>query len=490
MRIRIGRGDIHLIDLQTRLPFKYGIATMTRAPQAFVRVEADIDGRAECGIAADLLPPKWFKKDPHQPLDDELDEMLRVVEHAVAASAGLSGNSVFEVWRSLDEAQRAWGRDQQLPPLLSNFGTTLVERAVIEAAAKAAGRPFAELVRDNRLGLRLDEFDWRLAGQEPAALLPARPLTSIIARQTVGMADPLTSEEIAAGERLADGLPQALVESLREYGLRHLKIKLSGDAERDSERLKRIAGLVRDLALDDFAFTLDGNEAFGRLDQFREYWAVLLGNAAVRTLFRRLLFVEQPFHRDVALDAGVLGTLRSWSDRPRMIIDESDAEWDSLPRALALGYHGTSHKNCKGVFRGIAHACLLAKLRRDEPAAGYVMSGEDLANIGPVALLQDLAAAATLGIESVERNGHHYFAGLSMFPAEVQEQVLENHNDVFCLTRQGWPAVDITNGRIDVTSVVEAPFGVGFELDVERLTPAAQWREAHALGKPSGQAQR
>jgi hypothetical protein len=33
-----------------------------------------------------------------------------------------------------------------------------------------------------------------------------------------------------------------------------------------------------------------------------------------------------------------------------------------------------------------------------------MMSGEDLCNTGPIALLQDLAVMAALGIESVERN--------------------------------------------------------------------------------------
>ena len=65
------------------------------------------------------------------------------------------------------------------------------------------------------------------------------------------------------------------------------------------------------------------------------------------------MFVEQPFHRDMALDPDVLHDLAAWRVRPTLIIDESDAELDSLPRALALGYHGTSHKNCKGVFKGV-----------------------------------------------------------------------------------------------------------------------------------------
>jgi hypothetical protein len=64
MPIRILAGDIHLIDLKTRLPFKYGIATMTQAPQAFVRLHVEVEGRTAQGVSADLLPPRWFTKNP------------------------------------------------------------------------------------------------------------------------------------------------------------------------------------------------------------------------------------------------------------------------------------------------------------------------------------------------------------------------------------------------------------------------------------------
>ena len=63
MNLRIRAGDIHVVELQTRMPFKYGIATMTRTPHAFVRVQLEVDGKPASGIAADHLPPKWFTKD-------------------------------------------------------------------------------------------------------------------------------------------------------------------------------------------------------------------------------------------------------------------------------------------------------------------------------------------------------------------------------------------------------------------------------------------
>ncbi len=476
MAIRILHGDVHLIDLQTRLPFKYGIATMTRAPQAFVRLVVEIDGQRASGVAADLLPPRWFTKVPDKPLEAEIAEMLESIDHAVTCAAQASGPTVFDVWCEVAAQQSEWSRERGFPPLLSQFGATLVERALIEAFCRAKGESFAAAIRSNSLGVRLDYFDSRLSGRTPHELLPASPRQTIIARHTVGMADPLEDSDIEPAARLHDGLPQSLTECIIRYGLQHFKLKLSGNAVADIERLTRICCVIAAHIADDFAFTLDGNESFRSLSAFRDYWESLAHAPRLADFLGRLMFVEQPFHRDVALDGHVLGELKTWDQRPALIIDESDAELDSLARALALGYHGTSHKNCKGVFKGVASACLLELLRRESPAARLVMSGEDLANIGPVALLQDLAVVASLGVASVERNGHHYFAGLSAFPPAVQEQILQHHGDLYERSPRGWPTLRIAGGELSVKSVVSSPLGVGFEIDIAQFTPRADWQ--------------
>src|SRR5436309_748163 len=109
MKIRIHHGDIHLVDLQTRMPFKYGIATMTCSPHAFVRLQVEVDGRLHTGIAADLLPPKWFTKDPARAIAEEVTEMGCVIEHAVNTVAGMWDDSPFALWRQIWNAQDAWG---------------------------------------------------------------------------------------------------------------------------------------------------------------------------------------------------------------------------------------------------------------------------------------------------------------------------------------------------------------------------------------------
>ena len=70
MKIHICDGELYLTDLQTRMPFKYGIATMTRTPHVFLRLQVEVDGQRHTGISADSLPPKWFTKDPDRALDE------------------------------------------------------------------------------------------------------------------------------------------------------------------------------------------------------------------------------------------------------------------------------------------------------------------------------------------------------------------------------------------------------------------------------------
>ncbi len=474
MQVHIRDGDVHLLDLRTRMPFKYGIATMTSTPHAFVRLRVELDGTLTTGIAADHLPPKWFTKDPARPIDEEVGDMARVIEHAVGTAAGLRAENAFGAWRRLDAVQSSWGRDEGLPPLLTQFGTSLVERALIDAVCRGTGRPFAESLRANAFGIPDDGGTW------PPEGLPPRPLDRITLRHTVGLLDPLEDADVPPAERLDDGLPQSLAACIRAYGLRHFKIKVNGDRGHDAGRLRRAAGVIAAHAPADFAFSLDGNEQFRRLDDFRDYWHGLTRDPALAAFFEHLLFVEQPFHRDVALQRDAVGGLADWPDRPPLIIDESDAEVDSLAHALDLGYAGTSHKNCKGVFKSVLNARLLARRRRTEPGRRFVLSGEDLANIGPVALLQDLAVCASLRIDSVERNGHHYFAGLSMFPAPVQEAMLAAHGDLYHRSRDGWPTLTIRDGRLGLTSVLTAPFGVAPLVEMEQFAALDAWRRAHS----------
>lgn len=452
--------ELHRTTVSTRMPFRYGIATMTRLPHVFLSVVVEIDGRAQQGISADHLPPKWFTKDPARDLEGEIEEMIGVIRRAMDTAMQIRAPSVFAFWRELYDAQARWAADNSLAPLLAHFGTSLVERALLDAYARFHGLPFHRLVAGDWLGLDLASIHPGLSGTRARDWLPSAPLDQIVVRHTVGLSDPLTKAEVPSAEALDDGLPQALDECIAAYGLRHFKLKIAGQRAADLDRLERVERVITRHAPPDFRFTLDGNEGFGNVAALREFWEEMTSRPALRRFLQHLLFVEQPFHRRIALTAEVGEFAREWPRRPPIIIDESDAELSSLGTALALGYAGTSHKNCKGIFKGIANACRLAQLRRTRPAETFLLSGEDLSNIGPVALLQDLAVQSVLGVASVERNGHHYFAGLSFWPEEWQTAMLRDHGDLYVRSKAGWPRLNVHVGRIDLATVNAAPFGL------------------------------
>ncbi len=469
MAVTIESFEFRTRPMSTRFPFRYGIAAMTELPHVFLHLRAVIDGNHCQGLASEGLPPKWFTKDPVTRFEEDLPQMTGVLEKAAGFAYGIEEQSLFAFWQELYRQQDEWARGEKIPPLLAHLGTALVERALIDAFCRCSGTNFATALKSNALGIDLGELHPELATFQPADLLPEKADTTIIARHTVGLGDPLKDTDIPAQERCDDGLPQALDAVIDRYGLTHFKVKLSGDLDTDLPRLKSVAALLAE-KVPDYRFTLDGNEQYPTVSAFREHWqhfmtdpelAVFLGGA-------HLMFVEQPIHRDHALGEAVAEDIKSWSQCPPMIIDESDGEIDSLRSALKLGYRGTSHKNCKGVFKGIANACLLEHLRRDDDGP-WILSGEDLANVGPVALLNDLAVMASLGVGHVERNGHHYFSGLSMYPQKLQHAVCAAHPDLYAPSEQGFATLGITGGALSTSSIAAAPFGCGLELSTEIL---------------------
>ncbi|HEX8916386.1 MAG TPA: hypothetical protein VF796_28805, partial [Humisphaera sp.] len=80
MSIRLLAAEPFVLNMRTRMPFRYGIVTVTALPHLVLKVEAEVDGRRQVGVAADHLAPKWFTKDPASPIKDDIAEMLAVID--------------------------------------------------------------------------------------------------------------------------------------------------------------------------------------------------------------------------------------------------------------------------------------------------------------------------------------------------------------------------------------------------------------------------
>ena len=474
MTVRIGDITLHARAMHTRMPFRYGVATMTALPHVVMQMEVEVNGAHAVGMAADGLAPKWFTKYPDTTYAQDVQAMVAVIEAAIMQARAVGqADSVFDLWRQCYVGQAAWASSTGHPPLLWGFGLSLVERALIDGFCKAIHQKFAQAIRHNMVGIDLGWIHAELVGSQPAEWLPAQPTQRLIVRHTVGLSDPLERGDQRDDERVNDGLPETLEECIAAYGLTHFKIKLSGMRVQDLPRLRRIARLLAQRVGTEYVVTVDGNEQFRSMGALQEFWRALEDEPVLFDFLRHVAFVEQPLHRDHALQDEVGVALGEWEKHPPLLIDESDGALDSLPTALALGYAGTSHKNCKGVFKGIANRCLIARRQQLQPNRQFVMSAEDLSNVGPIALLQDLAVVATLGLTHAERNGHHYFRGLSMWPAMVGDTMLAEHGDLYEARRDD-ATLQIRQGGIDLTSVVAAPFGVGVDLPVNEMMGGAE----------------
>ncbi len=466
----------HVLPMRTRFPFQYGIASMSALPHLFLTVDLQVDGRPVTGMTSEGLPPKWFTKDPTTLFEQDLAEMLAVIQNAarIAENAAEKPTGFFAWWRALYEEQARWAALREVPALLANLGVSLLERALLDGLCKAANTTLHSLLGSDQLGIDLSALRPELSGVSVAQVLAREPLETIAVRHTVGLGDPLRVADIPDEERLHDGLPHALDESIRAYGLRYFKIKVCGKLEMDLPRLREITAVITAGCRQSFHATLDGNEQFEDLASFRAFYEQLRAEAALAPLFQSLLFIEQPLHRKHALKDEVAEVLAGWTDGPGLIIDEADGSLADLPRALDLGYRGTSHKNCKGIVKGLANAALLKK-RAESSGQTLILSAEDLANVGPVALLQDLAMVAALGIPHAERNGHHYFRGLSQSSEAVQTSMLSAHAGLYRPHEAGFPTLDINAGHLDLHSVNAAPFGCGIEIDTTALATLKSW---------------
>lgn len=432
-----------------RLPFRFGAATVTHCPQAFVRVDAEVDGLTISGASAELMVPKWFDKSPaltHEQNFEQLRSALRLARESYL-DAG-TAPSAHALSQQAGEAAVTRGGALGLPRLAAQFGPAQLDKAVADAVLRAQGLGWCDGVRTGVLG-----DPW---GRH----LPLVPAMSVALRHTVGLADRLRDGE--PGHDPQDGLPATLQSAIAAYGLSHFKLKLSGVAERDLERLTAIASLLDEQA-GDYRVTLDGNESFADADSLARCWQQLQAAPALRALLGRTLLLEQPLPRKLTLDAPICGL----GITVPVIVDESDDHDEVFDRALALGYRGISSKACKGLFRSLRNAALIA----ERQAQGLLLSGEDLTCQAGLAVQQDTLLAASLGVAHIERNGHHYVDGFGIAPAEEAQAFLQAHPGLYAADRGGRVHLAVRQGRLDLRSLHGPGFAPGAEPLWSQLTP-------------------
>jgi hypothetical protein len=452
--------------VKLRMPFRFGVVTLTACPQAFVRAVLETsDGRRITGTSAELMAPKWFDKNLALSNEDnfeQLRDVLRIAREAYLADS--SAATAFGHFARHYDGNLFACAAKGYNPLLANYGPALIDRALLDALCRAHGASFYAAIQRNLAGVGADRKEF--AGIDfNAFLAKLTPAATIEARHTVGLVDAITNGDVK--EPVNDGLPESLEQVVQVYGHRYFKLKVGGKIEADIERLTQIASVLDTLRAPYFA-SLDGNEQYENADGVAELLARMVATPALRRMYESILFIEQPINRKQALQADV-ASLNAY--RP-VIIDESDGELDTYLQAKERGYSGVSSKTCKGLYKSLLNAARCAQWNAQGGGKRYFMSAEDLTTQAGIAVQQDLALVNLLGVTHVERNGHHYVTGMAAQPQAEQRGFLAAHPDLY-EDSHGAVRLKIRDGRLAVASLDCAGYASAAQPDFSAMSAIA-----------------
>jgi hypothetical protein len=457
-----------------RMPFRFGVITVTHGRQAVIRARIRLtDGREGWGVAAETLAAKWFDKDPRWSDGQNEHQLRRALEIAEQASLAAGPDTAFGHFAdTYVEVTAAAGREG-LNPLVASYGRALLDRAMLDALLKLLGTDFFAAMRANIGGMAPHAVAPDLAGFDFSAMLAGlSPLTRVHARHTVGLVDPITATDQV--ERVDDGLPETLEEVVGSYRHRYWKLKVGGNIGADVERLSRIAAVL-DRLHGGYHASLDGNEQYEDAEGALALWRAMEAEPRLARLRASILYIEQPVKRARALETGMQALA---SARP-VIIDESDGPLDAFVTGRALGYAGVSSKACKGVWRSFLNLARCRAWNAEEGRERYFMSAEDLTTLAGVCVQQDLALIAALGLTHVERNGHHFVDGFNGRPKAEAVHFMEAHPGLYADTPRG-QRLAIRKGMLELGTLATPGLGATVEPDYTAMEPMpkAEWPPA------------
>jgi hypothetical protein len=128
-------------------------------------------------------------------------------------------------------------------------------------------------------------------------------------------------------------------------------------------------------------------------------------------------------------------------------------------------------KSCKGIYKSVINATRAAK--RSVGGAMVFVIGEDLTCQAGLAVQQDLALGALLGITHAERNGHHYVDGFADAPSAEAQAFLAAHPDLY-RNDAGTVRLRVHDGDLLTDSLTLPGFASVVHPDWSSLLPLAQ----------------
>lgn len=414
---------LYFLPVQTRLPLKFGLETVTgvTVARACVTVENRNGRRAE-GWGETPLSVTWVWPStlPYERRHTALKEFCIELTHAWAA---------FDAWGHAMEVgydfqremlpvlharfnQHEFLKDMAMPWLAALVCCSLFDIALHDAYGQVNEIPVYHTCNERFMNRDLAAFMQAgnrtrvsFSGKFPDEFLVKSPPKRLRAWHLVGGVDLLDASELT-GKEPNDGHPVLLDDWIKRDGLKCLKIKLRGnDATWDYERIVKVGEIalrhdVEWLSADFNCTVTDPEYVNTMLDRLRDEHPRVYG---------MLLYVEQPFPYDLeqhAID------VHSVAARKPLFLDESAHEWQHVQLGRELGWNGVALKTCKTQTGAILSGCW-AK------AHGMGVMVQDLTN-PMLAQIPHVLLAAHIGtIMGVETNAMQFYPQASQPEAAV-----------------------------------------------------------------------
>jgi L-alanine-DL-glutamate epimerase-like enolase superfamily enzyme len=454
--IRCTGATLYYLPVETRMPLKFGIETVTAVTCARVMVSVEgSSGRRATGWGETPLSVTWVWPGslPYQERHLAMKSFCELLAGAWSAFEG-SGHPM-ELGHEFIEGElpsllRKFNDEREgeaMPWLAALVCCSLFDIAVHDAYGNLHGQSVYEMYGAEFLSRDLSQFmepaphaEVSFADRYPADFLVCNPPSRIPAWHLVGGLDPVSEDELT-GEEPEDGYPVLLEDWIVRDGLKCLKIKLRGnDAAWDYARTVKIGALAVKHGVDwltaDFNCTVTDptyvDEILDRLclDHPR--------------LYGMLLYVEQPFPYE--LEENRID-VHSVSARKPLFLDESAHDWKLVRLGRELGWTGVALKTCK-TQTGALLSCCWAK------AHGMTLMVQDLTNPMLAQVPHVLLGAKAGTIMGVETNAMQFYPEASAAEEHVHPGLYRRRK-----------------GVLDLSSIKGSGFGYRLH-EIERVLPA------------------
>ncbi|MGC9454577.1 MAG: enolase C-terminal domain-like protein [Phycisphaerae bacterium] len=436
--------ELYLLDVQTRMPLKFGSETLTAVTCARVRMTvADAAGNTAEGWGETPLSVQWVwpSKASYAERHDALVEFCKVLAEAWA-EPGVSGHPIevghefitgpLATLLSMNNIVRDQYEVEPMPYLAALVCCSPFDIALHDAYGNLRGMDVYGTYNSNYMSRDLSAFlrpaphtDVDFIGRYPDEFLTFPRPRSLPAWHLVGGKDPLDESDLT-GDEPDDGYPVMLADWIRRDGLKCLKVKLRGDdAEWDYDRLVRVGTIglnegVESLSAD-FNCTVREpqyvNDVLDRLKSEHE------------DIWRMILYVEQPFPYD--LEANPID-VRSVAERKPLFMDESAHDWRLVKLGRELGWTGVALKTCKTQTGALLSLCWAR-------AHGMSLMVQDLTNPMLAQIPHVLLAAHAGTIKGVETNAMQFYPDASAPEAKVHPGLYTRRDGQVTLDTIGGP---------------------------------------------------